>query len=486
MSELDLNEIEQKLSDGWIKGEPYVFVSYASANKEKVFEAVLELRKRGINVYVDVELQENISKNWMENIKERLFEYDCKGMVSFLSIDYMRSYACFIEQLMISSDDMIEDRGEKLPNFYISLDGKMGTPQGIKDVIYGKDKKVSEDMRVAMVPEERTVLQAVMENNSEIRKKVKESGSNVSAELDKIKTKHNVVTNMFKYFFWEKSVSIQLYKSAKECANLLFNNFTNEKNDSIALEVLEELKEKYGRIAGDSKVKPKETPIVKPEENKDGDKPVESSDKLLYYEGAAGKENGLDGIIILKNSKISIKEVASCPDAAINKRKNAIENNLLISDGNYYILQEDMEFKSLSGAACFVSGTSVNGKTAWKTTQKQTSGHKSEAKTAGDGGISSKINQICMVVRKVKEEPAPIDNYTKTLAVIYGDVAAELNIGKSSVVDKCQRQLNLSAMEFAKYLKDFIDSGSDKLHEIVLNQAKNQEERELIDKTFAG
>ena len=187
-----------------------------------------------------------------------------------------------------------------------------------------------------------------------------------------------------------------------------------------------------------------------------------------------------------ENSKISIKEVASCPDAAINKRKNAIENNLLISDGNYYILQEDMEFKSLSGAACFVSGTSVNGKTAWKTTQKQTSGHKSEAKTAGDGGISSKINQICMVVRKVKEEPAPIDNYTKTLAVIYGDVAAELNIGKSSVVDKCQRQLNLSAMEFAKYLKDFIDSGSDKLHEIVLNQAKNQEERELIDKTFAG
>ena len=162
MSELNLNDMEQKLRDGWIKGKPYVFVSYSSINKEKVFEAVLELRKRGINVYVDVELQENISKNWIENIKARLFEYDCKGMVSFLSIDYMRSYPCFIEQLVISSNDMIEDRGKKLPNFYISLDERMETPQRIHEVIYGKDKKISEDMRVSMIPEERTVLQTVM------------------------------------------------------------------------------------------------------------------------------------------------------------------------------------------------------------------------------------------------------------------------------------------------------------------------------------
>ena len=47
----DIDELKKKLEDGWIKGEPYVFVSYASKDKEKVYEFVYELRKRGINVY---------------------------------------------------------------------------------------------------------------------------------------------------------------------------------------------------------------------------------------------------------------------------------------------------------------------------------------------------------------------------------------------------------------------------------------------------
>ena len=48
----DIDELKKKLEDGWIKGEPYVFVSYASKDKEKVYEFVYELRKRGINVYI--------------------------------------------------------------------------------------------------------------------------------------------------------------------------------------------------------------------------------------------------------------------------------------------------------------------------------------------------------------------------------------------------------------------------------------------------
>ena len=40
----DIDELKKKLEDGWIKGEPYVFVSYASKDKEKVYEFVYELR----------------------------------------------------------------------------------------------------------------------------------------------------------------------------------------------------------------------------------------------------------------------------------------------------------------------------------------------------------------------------------------------------------------------------------------------------------
>ena len=120
----DIDELKKKLEDGWIKGEPYVFVSYASKDKEKVYEFVYELRKRGINVYIDIELQENISKNWLQNIKERLYDVDCVAMISFLSLNYFRSYACLIEQLVTRSEDLKMEKGKYLENFYIALDDK--------------------------------------------------------------------------------------------------------------------------------------------------------------------------------------------------------------------------------------------------------------------------------------------------------------------------------------------------------------------------
>ena len=36
----DIDELKKKLEDGWIKGEPYVFVSYASKDKEKVLSLI--------------------------------------------------------------------------------------------------------------------------------------------------------------------------------------------------------------------------------------------------------------------------------------------------------------------------------------------------------------------------------------------------------------------------------------------------------------
>ena len=136
------------------------------------------------------------------------------------------------------------------------------------------------------------------------------------------------------------------------------------------------LKERYCKIADTSnkKQESEETTTVSTIEEKKSDNPTDSTnstDKLLYCDGAVGKENDLGGIILLKDSIISIKEAASCPDAAKNRRKSAIDNNLLLIDGDNYILQEDMEFKSLSGAACFVMGSSVNGKIAWKPTPKK-------------------------------------------------------------------------------------------------------------------
>lgn len=245
-----IDELKKKLEDGWIKGEPYVFVSYASKDKEKVYEFVYELRKRGINVYIDIELQENISKNWLQNIKERLYDVDCVAMISFLSLSYFRSYACLIEQLVTRSEDLKMEKGRYLENFYIALDDNMSTIQKMEDAVYDNTvAKESQSMAIKMVPEEVNVLKDVMEDNIAVKSKLKKD---VRSTIDSLNTAHRVAISMLSYIFKESSYSIQKYGTAGDCAQLMYNNFTNDKNDKINIAVLEELKEKYiNDIIGD-------------------------------------------------------------------------------------------------------------------------------------------------------------------------------------------------------------------------------------------
>lgn len=240
---VDIDELKKKLEDGWIKGEPYVFVSYASKDKEKVYEFVYELRKRGINVYIDIELQENISKNWLQNIKERLYDVDCVAMISFLSLNYFRSYACLIEQLVTRSEDLKMEKGKYLENFYIALDDNMSTIQKMEDAVYNNTvAKESQSMAIKMVPEEVNVLKDVMEDNIAVKSKLKKD---VRSTIDGLNTAHRVAISMLSYIFKESSYSIQKYGTAGDCAQLMYNNFTNDKNDKINIDVLEGLKEKY-------------------------------------------------------------------------------------------------------------------------------------------------------------------------------------------------------------------------------------------------
>lgn len=243
----DIDELKKKLENGWINGEPYVFISYASKDKEKVYEFVYELRKRGINVYIDIELQENISKNWLENIKERLYDVDCVAMISFLSLNYFRSYACLIEQLVTRSEDLKMEKGTYLENLYIALDDNMSTIQKMEATVYDKTiVKESQSMAIKMVPEEVNVLKDVMEDNIAVKSQLKKD---VRSTIDNLNTAHRVAISMLSYIFKESSYSIQKYGTAGNCAQLIYNNFTNDKNDKINIDVLEELQKKYNNTS---------------------------------------------------------------------------------------------------------------------------------------------------------------------------------------------------------------------------------------------
>lgn len=207
------------LRDGWIPGEDYVFISYSSRDWEKAYPCVLALRALGINVYIDIEFQENQSSSWLKNLQVRLFEeYGCMGIVSFLSIDYMRSYACLAEQLANRTARMHTLMGKPLPVFYVALDPDLSTLSGMHACIYQNSVR-RESMRhqVEMSPQEFLFLQeSILDCNLERYRDEK----SVQKLLNNIHNKHNVVTTMYELIFSDKKEmpNFLLYEGAESCA----------------------------------------------------------------------------------------------------------------------------------------------------------------------------------------------------------------------------------------------------------------------------
>lgn len=66
-----------------------------------------------------------------------------------------------------------------------------------------------------------------------------------------------------------------------------------------------------------------------------------------------------DGFVVLKGSSINPAVTTTCPEAVLKNRK---QNEERVLNG---VLQEDILFKSPSGAATFIAGAHINGKTCW-------------------------------------------------------------------------------------------------------------------------
>lgn len=77
---------------------------------------------------------------------------------------------------------------------------------------------------------------------------------------------------------------------------------------------------------------------------------------------ARGKRTS-DGFVIFKGSKIAERVAPSCPNSAKTLREKSKD---IIVD---FVLTDDVFASSASNAAAFVTGTSINGNTAWKTAE---------------------------------------------------------------------------------------------------------------------
>lgn len=116
-------------------------------------------------------------------------------------------------------------------------------------------------------------------------------------------------------------------------------------------------------------------PLIAVDSNMDNDSKntsVSSARTVFYIKKRGANARAVqtaDGFIVLSGSIISKDPVPSCPNSALTAREKYKEN---IDD--HMQLLKDVPFKTPSGAAAFVLGSSVNGNIAWTTEQGVTFG----------------------------------------------------------------------------------------------------------------
>ena len=95
--------------------EPYVFISYSHADRERVLAIVAAMEKRGYRVWYDAKI--NAGTKWKSEIANKISE--CEAFMMFISTDFINSHDCMDEAQHAHTDNrkivpvkMNLDRGE--------------------------------------------------------------------------------------------------------------------------------------------------------------------------------------------------------------------------------------------------------------------------------------------------------------------------------------------------------------------------------------
>lgn len=94
---------------------------------------------------------------------------------------------------------------------------------------------------------------------------------------------------------------------------------------------------------------------------------VNSSKLVISSKGIVAKGEIVDSKIIVKKGSQVVKSAnVSCQQTIVNIRKDLITNGIIVDENGIMTFNCDYGFKSLSGAAGVILGSSVSGKEVWK------------------------------------------------------------------------------------------------------------------------
>ncbi|MFI3283776.1 MAG: TIR domain-containing protein [Erysipelotrichaceae bacterium] len=84
--------------------KPYIFISYSSKDWKYVYPHVIKMKFQGINVWIDIELENHSGEKWNTTVKQVLMKHQLKMMIFFMSKNAFTSGPIFQELLFSQKD----------------------------------------------------------------------------------------------------------------------------------------------------------------------------------------------------------------------------------------------------------------------------------------------------------------------------------------------------------------------------------------------
>jgi hypothetical protein len=110
---MDLREMKRAIKE-YDEKKPFVFISYSSKDSERVYEDILELQNRGVNLWIDKEMETRAGEGWKEIAFPIMEKPLCKAILYYLSLNSITSGPVKQELAHRHAQKTIQRNGNKI------------------------------------------------------------------------------------------------------------------------------------------------------------------------------------------------------------------------------------------------------------------------------------------------------------------------------------------------------------------------------------
>lgn len=87
------------------ENQPYIFISYSSADAETVYDDVFHFQQKGYNIWLDEKNLDKTKSSWKDDAINAISDLNCELVVFYVSRNSLKSIPCYNEMISTKSEE---------------------------------------------------------------------------------------------------------------------------------------------------------------------------------------------------------------------------------------------------------------------------------------------------------------------------------------------------------------------------------------------